>query len=94
MELTLLTSFFLGSDRTFSVRTLSTGAVHPFIVGHSGCFELWEGNSGLSSNVFDLFVKGDYIAANTRRCFISIWNWKTGALVSYQVRGYVIGKIS
>ena len=72
------------------MRTLSTGVVHPFVVGHSGCFKLWEGDWDLSSDVFDLCVKGDYIAANTRIYFISIWNWKTGELVSYQVRGYVI----
>ena len=73
-----------------SVHTLSTGGVHPLVVGHPGCFKLWEGNSGLSSNVDDLHVRGDYIAANANKCFISIWNWKTGELVSYQVRGYVI----
>ena len=72
------------------MRTLSTGVVHPLVVGHSGCFKLREGNSGLSSDVSDLCVKGDYIAATTRISFISIWNWKTGELVSYQVRGYVI----
>ena len=83
----------LGRDRTFSVRTLSTGVVHPFVVGHSGCFKLWEGSSGLSSDIYDLSVRGDYIAADTNICFISIWNWKTGELVSYQVRGNVIVKI-
>ena len=76
-------------DRTLSVRTLSTGVVHPLVVGHSGCFKLREGNSGLSSDVSDLCVRGDHIAATTRISFISIWNWKTGELVSYQVRGLV-----
>ena len=64
------------------------------VVGHPGCFKLWEGNSSLSSNVYDLHVRGDYIAANANVSFISIWNWKTGALVSYQVRGHVIVIIS
>src|ERR1700761_1031878 len=93
MELTLRASFptlSLGRDRTIFVRTLSTGVVHPFVVGHSGCFKLWEGNSGLSSDVYDPCVRGDCIAAITHLRFISIWNWKTGALVSYQVLGYVI----
>ena len=78
----------LGRDFKLSVRTLSTGLVHPLVVGHSGCFNL-----GISSDVYDLCVRGDYIAANTRVYFISIWNWKTGKLVSYQVRGYVIVKM-
>jgi hypothetical protein len=36
--------------------------------------------------VFNLCVCGDYVAAGTRLYFISVWNWKTGDLVSDQVR--------
>ena len=80
----------LGRDRTFCVRTLSTGVVHPLVVGHSGCFKIREGNSNRSfNNVFNLCVRGDYLAAGTRKFFISIWNWKTGTLLSDQVRGLV-----
>ena len=69
---------------------LSTGGVHPLAIGHSGCFKMWEGNPSLSFDVFGLCVCGDYIASGTWTFFISIWNWKTGALVSYQVREHVI----
>jgi hypothetical protein len=75
------------------VRTLSTGVVHPLVVGHSGCFKLWEGYRP-SNNFFNLCVRGDYAAASTLRSFISIWNWKTGVLVPDQVRDHVILDIS
>src|SRR6266404_3601224 len=81
----------LGRGRTLCVRSLSTGAVHPSVVGHSGSFEL-------SQVDFDRFyfydaftprVCGDYVAGktyiSTTSISISIWNWKTGALVSNQV---------
>ena len=77
-------------DRTICVRTLSTGVVHPLVVGHSGCFKMWEGSSIRSLNVFDVCVCGDYVAAGTHVFFISVWNWKTGALVSDQVRDQVL----
>lgn len=63
--------------------TLSTGAVHP-LTEHEGSFGLWNGSRRF--DVFNLCVCGDYIAAGTRVYFISVWNWKTGQLVSDQVR--------
>lgn len=70
-------------DRTtFCVLTLSTGVVHPLVIGHAGCFKTWEGNSTLSFSVFGIRVWGDFIAAGTSGGFVPIWNWKTAALVS------------
>jgi hypothetical protein len=70
-------------DRKFHACTLSTGAVHP-LVEHEGFFNLWHGTRNF--DVFNLCVCGDYVAAGTRIYFISVWNWKTGRLVSDQVR--------
>ena len=64
------------------VRTLSTGVVHPLVVGHRGFFE------GSPLEFWDhhhLYVCGDFVV-ETDECTISVWNWKTGALVSNQVR--------
>ena len=61
---------------------LSTGAVHP-LVEHEGFFNTWNGNPYF--DLFDLCVCGDFVAAGTRVCFISVWNWKTGHLISAQV---------
>ncbi|KAI9451467.1 hypothetical protein BJY52DRAFT_1297672 [Lactarius psammicola] len=72
-------------DHTLCVRTLSTGVVHPLVVGHEGSFKMWKGNLNRSFGVFNLSVCGDYVAAGTRIYFISVWNWKTGALVSDQI---------
>jgi hypothetical protein len=68
------------------VLTLSTGVVHPLVIGHAGCFKTWEGNSTLSFSVFGIRVWGDFIAAGTSGGFVPIWNWKTAALVSCEVR--------
>jgi len=50
---------------------------------------MWKGDLNRSFDVFNLCVCGDYVAAGTRIYFISVWNWKTGALVSDQVRDQV-----
>jgi len=75
----------LGRGRTLRVRSLSTGAVHPSVVGHSGSFKLWQDNLDRFCDVFTPYVCGDYIAGKTATYYITIWNWKTGALVSDQV---------
>ncbi|KAH9053100.1 hypothetical protein EDB87DRAFT_291004 [Lactarius vividus] len=72
-------------DRTLCVRTLSTNVVHPLVDGHSGIFKMWKGNMNRSFDVFNLCVCGDYVAAGTRIYFISVWNWKTGVIVSDQI---------
>ncbi len=74
----------LGRGPTLRVRSLSTGAVHPSVVGHSGSFKLWQDNDNWT-NVFTLRVCGDYVAGETRMFYTTIWNWKTGALVFDQV---------
>src|SRR6266404_4695565 len=76
----------LGRGRTvFCVRSLSTGAVHPSVVGHSGSFKLWQDNLNWFYDVFTTCVCGDYVAGKTATYYITIWNWKTGALVANQV---------
>ncbi|KAF8269939.1 hypothetical protein EI94DRAFT_1723958 [Lactarius quietus] len=72
-------------DGTLCVRTLSTGVVPPLVIGHSGCFKVREGHSSLSFDVFNPCVCGDYIATGIRPYLISVWNWKTGALVTNQI---------
>ncbi|KAH9020210.1 hypothetical protein EDB85DRAFT_2005376 [Lactarius pseudohatsudake] len=72
-------------NRTLCVRTLSTNVVHPLVDGHSGGFKMWKGNLNRSFDVFNLCVCGDYVAAGTRIYFISVWNWKTGVIVSDQI---------
>lgn len=72
-------------NRTLCVRTLSTDVVHPLVDGHSGGFKMWKGNLNRSFDVFNLCVCGDYVAAGTRIYFISVWNWKTGVIVSDQI---------
>jgi hypothetical protein len=70
-------------DSTFHACTLSTGAVHP-LVAHGGVFNTWNG-----SRRFDVSchrVYGDFVAAHTRGNSLSVWNWKTGQLISDQVR--------
>jgi len=78
----LLINPSLGRHQTVCVRSLSTGAVHPSVVGHSGSLDYrWFSHV----TVFAPCICGDYVAGETRTCNITIWNWKTGALVSDQV---------
>lgn len=63
---------------------LSAQASHP-LVKHGGNFGI-EGGGSWGSNVFNLCVCGDFVAGVARFFFISVWNWKTGQLVSNQVR--------
>ena len=86
----LLTDPSLGRFRTLYALSLSTGAVHPSahpsLIGRSGSFKAWKDN--LERDDYATFMPctcGDYVACNTRIEYITIWNWKTGALVSDQV---------
>ncbi|KAI9437286.1 hypothetical protein H4582DRAFT_1959061 [Lactarius indigo] len=72
-------------NRTLCVRKLSTDVVHPLVDGHLGSFKMWKGDLNRSFDVFNLCICGDYVAAGTRIYFISVWNWKTGVLVSDQI---------
>ncbi|KAI0298773.1 hypothetical protein B0F90DRAFT_1730927 [Multifurca ochricompacta] len=66
-------------DGTFHACMLSSGAAHP-LVEHEGFFKMWSASRRF--DVSNLSVCGDYVAAVTRTYFISVWNWKTGDLVS------------
>ncbi|KAI0294189.1 hypothetical protein BC826DRAFT_353329 [Russula brevipes] len=68
-------------DSTFHACTLSTGAVHP-LVAHGGLFNTWNGNRRF--DVSCPCVYGDFVAAPTRGSLLSVWNWKTGQLISDQ----------
>lgn len=57
--------------------------MHP-LTEHEGFFDMWNGSRRF--DIFNLCVCGDFVAAGTRIFFISVWNWKTGQLVSDQVR--------
>ena len=70
-------------DGIFYPCMLSAEVSHP-LGEHGGYFGMEVG--GWDSIVADLCVCGDFVAGITRVFFISVWNWKTGQLVSDQVR--------
>ncbi|KAI0270920.1 hypothetical protein BGY98DRAFT_1008884 [Russula aff. rugulosa BPL654] len=71
---------YLTSDGIFYPCMLSSQASHPLAEG-GGYFGMWDG-VGWRTDVANLCVCGDFVAGVTRIYFISVWNWKTGQLVS------------
>jgi hypothetical protein len=59
----------LGRDLPFCVRSLSTGVVHPLVVGHFGYWKVI-----CPSTVSSASVCGYYVAAGTRMFSVSIRN--------------------
>jgi hypothetical protein len=67
----------------FHPSMLSAVASHP-LAERGDFFGMWD--EGRSYEVSNLCVCGDFVAGVSRIYFISVWNWKTGQLVSDQVR--------
>lgn len=72
-------------DGIFYPYMLSSQASHPlaergeYFVGFKSC------DGGCCYKISNLCVCGDFVAGVSRVYFISVWNWKTGQLVSDQV---------
>ena len=73
----------LSRDGIFYPCMLSSGSSHP-LAEHGGYFHMWHGDR--CPDVFNLCIYGDFVAVVSRVYFITVWNWKTGQLVSDQVR--------